>query len=95
MALVEQGALIAVQQRLDDGQVAYLAIKAPPHSVRRCALRRLPPLEPRRPKPVGDMSVLLAGRMAALPRPFDAAVGTAAAVSPACPIKPTTQELVP
>jgi hypothetical protein len=27
MALVEQGAVLAVQQRLDDGRIAYLAIK--------------------------------------------------------------------
>ena len=44
MALVEQGALIAVQQRLDDGQVAYLAIKARVRPSRSGAPRRhLPP----------------------------------------------------
>jgi len=48
MALVEQGALIAVQQRLDNGHFAYLAMKAHPRSVRPRARRRLPPLQPRR-----------------------------------------------
>ena len=44
MALVEQGAVIAVQQRLDDGQVAYLAIKARVRPSRSGAPRRhLPP----------------------------------------------------
>ena len=44
MALVEQGALIAVQQRLDDGQVAYLAIKARVRPSRSGTPRRhLPP----------------------------------------------------
>ena len=48
MALVEQGALIVVQQRLDNGHFAYLAMKAHPRSARPGAQRRLPPLEPRR-----------------------------------------------
>ena len=43
MALVEQGALIAVQQRLDDGQVAYLAIKARVRPSRSGAPRHPPP----------------------------------------------------
>lgn len=44
MALVEQGALIAVQQRVDDGQVAYLAIRAREVPSRSRAPRRdIPP----------------------------------------------------
>ena len=48
MALVEQRAVIAVQQRLDDGQVAYLAIKARVRPSRSGAPRpHLPPAAPR------------------------------------------------
>lgn len=44
MALVEQGALIAVQQRFDNGHFAYLAMKAHPRSSRSRASRgNLPP----------------------------------------------------
>ena len=48
MALVEQGAVIAVQQRLDDGQVAYLAIKARVRPSRSGAPRRHLPPSPHR-----------------------------------------------
>lgn len=44
MALVEQGTLIAVQQRLDDGRIAYLAIKTRRPAVMSRALRgHVPP----------------------------------------------------
>ncbi len=44
MTLVEQALVIAVQQRLDDGQIAYLAMKALRHAARSRAPRgHLPP----------------------------------------------------
>lgn len=44
MTLVEQGVVIAVQQRLDNSQIAYLAIKALRHAARSRALRgQVPP----------------------------------------------------
>lgn len=48
MSLVEQGVVIAVQQRLDDGQIAYVAIKARPPAVRSRALRGQVPTAPQR-----------------------------------------------